>query len=421
MSRSSELSDLDVAIIGGGAAGIAAGLRLARSGLRFLILEGRSRLGGRAHTVEIGGHPLDLGCGWLHSADRNPWCKLIAELGFTIDTTPPGWGQQSLDLGFSAEDRRDFGAAWGAFYGRLEDEAGKVPDKPASCLLEPGGRFNPLLNAVSTYISGVELDRLSILDWARYSDTEVNWRVVEGYGAGIVAHATRESQALPVKLGCHVLRIEHSGDLRVVTSAGTLSARSVIVTVPPNLMATEKPAFDPPLPDKASAAAGLPLGLANKLFIEVEASDFLPKDGHLFGRTDRVETAGYHLRPFGRDLIEAYFGGRLAARLEEEGQAGFFDFACEELGTLFGSDFRKRLRPVVHSAWGKDPYAGGSYSYALPGCADARAKLVEPVEGRIFFAGEACSLEDFSTAHGAYLTGVAAAEGALAACGNLVT
>ncbi|MGN6466593.1 MAG: FAD-dependent oxidoreductase, partial [Rhizobiaceae bacterium] len=57
-----------------------------------------------------------------------------------------------------------------------------------------------------------------------------------------------------------------------------------------------------------------------------------------------------------------------------------------------------------------DPYARGSYSYALPGKADCRAALAAPVDDRLFFAGEACSRNDYSTAHGAYLTGVAAAE-----------
>jgi len=47
--------------------------------------------------------------------------------------------------------------------------------------------------------------------------------------------------------------------------------------------------------------------------------------------------------------------------------------------------------------------------------ADCRAKLALPVNDRLFFAGEACSSNDFSTAHGAYLTGVAAADQVIAA------
>ncbi len=64
--------------------------------------------------------------------------------------------------------------------------------------------------------------------------------------------------------------------------------------------------------------------------------------------------------------------------------------------------------------WGADPFARGSYSYALPGMADCRAALAAPVDGRLFFAGEACSRGDFSTAHGGWFTGVAAAEQAIA-------
>jgi monoamine oxidase len=60
-------------------------------------------------------------------------------------------------------------------------------------------------------------------------------------------------------------------------------------------------------------------------------------------------------------------------------------------------------------------FARGSYSYALPGRADCRRALAAPIDDRLFFAGEACSEHDYSTAHGAYLTGVAAAEQAIAA------
>ena len=70
-------SETEVAIIGGGAAGIAAGRRLREAGIDCLLIEARPRLGGRAWTVtDQSGFALDLGCGWLHSADRNPWAKV---------------------------------------------------------------------------------------------------------------------------------------------------------------------------------------------------------------------------------------------------------------------------------------------------------------------------------------------------------
>ena len=69
------------------------------------ILEARERIGGRAQTRIANGFPLDLGCGWLHSADRNPWTRIAAELGFTIDKTAPVWTRQSLDLDSAGKTR----------------------------------------------------------------------------------------------------------------------------------------------------------------------------------------------------------------------------------------------------------------------------------------------------------------------------
>jgi monoamine oxidase len=63
-------SDTEVAIIGGGAAGVAAGRHLHDAGIDCLIVEARDRLGGRAFTASPAGHAIDLGCGWLHSADK---------------------------------------------------------------------------------------------------------------------------------------------------------------------------------------------------------------------------------------------------------------------------------------------------------------------------------------------------------------
>jgi Flavin containing amine oxidoreductase len=52
---------------------------------------------------------------------------------------------------------------------------------------------------------------------------------------------------------------------------------------------------------------------------------------------------------------------------------------------------------------------------ATPIVRNVVAALATPVDDRLFFAGEACSEHDYSTAHGAYLTGVAAADQAIAA------
>jgi monoamine oxidase len=122
----------------------------------------------------------------------------------------------------------------------------------------------------------------------------------------------------------------------------------------------------------------------------------------------------YQVRPFGRPTVQCFFGGEFAAGMEREGFAAMAAFATDELAALRGNAIRTQLTPLAASSWRADEFARGSYSYARPGHADDRAILAEPVDHRIFFAGEATSPNFFSTVHGAHETGLRAAEEALA-------
>jgi monoamine oxidase len=318
----------------------------------------------------------------------------------------------SAPIGLPLSEQAAYLDAREKFFARVDAAAEGEQDAAAATLLDPNGRWNDLIRATGTYVSGAELERVSVRDLGRYDDSGVNWRVVEGYGTVIAAHGA----SLPITLGCPVRGIDWSGRrLRVETAHGSIAADAAIVTLPSALLAEQKIAFTPGLPAKAEAAAGLPLGLADKLFLSLSDAGEFEKDSRLFGRTDRSGTATYHLRPFGRPQIEVYFAATLAAELEAAGEAAFLDLAVAELVGLLGSDFARRIRPLHLHRWGIDPLSRGSYSYALPGKADCRAMLAAPVDDRLFFAGEACSTNDYSTAHGAYLTGVVAADQAIAA------
>jgi len=402
--------DYEIVVVGGGAAGIAAARRLHTAGVKCLIIEARPRLGGRAWTVAgPSGSALDLGCGWLHSADRNPWAVVAQEQNRTVDKTPPPWRRRST-VGFPEGQQREFLEAQEQFSSRVSERAAREPDVAAATQLERGNRWNDLINAVGTYISGAELDQVSARDYDNYEDTGVNWRVVEGYGTTIAAYA----EGLPAVLGCSVNRINHHEKrVRLETSQGIVAADQVIVTLPSTVVAENEGLFSPQLWEKTEAAQGLPLGLADKLFLSLADPEEFEKDSRMFGATDRTATATYHFRPFGRPQIEVYFGGRLARELEAGGEHAFFDFSLSQLTGLLGSTFRERVRPIRIHRWGSDPYSRGSYSYARPGMADCRKKLAALVDDRLFFAGEACSPHDFSTAHGGWITGVAAADQAL--------
>jgi monoamine oxidase len=400
-------SQVDVAIIGAGAAGLGAAHALNNSGLSVIVLEARDRVGGRAHTIMAAPDiTFDLGCGWLHSANKNSFVAIAERLNFEVDKTRPPWREQNFDKGFPHHERADFIAALDAFYERAEQAARSGRDSAAGTYLEPGNRWNPMIDAISTYVNGAELNRVSILDMDAYEDTEINWRVRRGYGALMTAYAA------PCKLALNtqVTLIDHSGKrVRIETSQGALTASQVIVTVPTNLIAHEAIRFHPALPEKVDAARGLPLGLADKVMLALDEPDALPRDGSLRGATMRSAMGSFHLRPFGQPCIEGFFGGSFAQQLEDAGDGALAAEAIDEIAALLGNDIRRKLKPLAQSGWARDPFARGSYSHALPGHAGDRAVLAAPVDGRLFFAGEATSPNFFSTAHGARDSGERAA------------
>jgi len=407
-------------VIGGGAAGVAAVRTLHDAAHDVLLVEASDRLGGRAHSLSIdallsregskpeansilAGSHVDAGCGWLHSAQRNPWTAIAERSGFSVDRSDANWRTQWRDLGFSPEKQASSSTAYQEWNARAL-AALDGPDRPLSDFVDTHDEWRSRIDAISGYANGANLSQVSLHDWAAYENaaSDDNWTVKQGYGTLVTSHAA----GLPIRLSTPVTRIDHGGRrIRLDTPFGEIDADHVIVCVPTTVLARSQIRFDPPLPDKHAAAADLPLGLADKVFLHVDRPEW-PANAHLVGNPYAACTASHRLSPFGWPIIESFFGGDCAEMLEDGDAAAF---AIDELVALLGSDWRRRFTPLVATRWRQEPWIGGSYSHARIGCAGQRAILAAPVDGRIFFAGEACHREDFSTAHGAYETGVAAA------------
>ena len=406
-------ADFDIVIIGGGAAGIGAARTLAASGRSALLLEASSRLGGRAWTVEIGGYRLDLGCGWLHSGDRNSWTKIAEEAGVAVDRRPARWGVQYRNLCFSPDEQKAARAAFAAWIERLTD-APPPSDRAADALPE-GDEWNGYVQAIGGFISGAPLERISVSDYLAYDSaaTDVNLRAPDGYGDLIVAslpYAVTPRLSTPVE----GIELDPQG-VAVRTRNGAVLARAAIVTVSTAVLAAGAIRLPNALDPWREAAGFLPLGRNEKLFLEVVGKNPFAPETHELGNPRDAMTAAYYILPFGRNVIECFFGSEGALMIEENGPAAGFDFAVGELAALFGTRVRRSLRPLVASSWSRTTRIGGAYSYALPGQAAARQRLAQPFEDRLFFAGEATNGHDFSTAHGAHDSGARAAQEALAA------
>ena len=194
--------------------------------------------------------------------------------------------------------------------------------------------------------------------------------------------------------------------IRLTTSAGMIEADRVIVAVPTPILADGDLRFDPPLDDKCQAAAALPLGLADKIFLGIKGGDH-PHNAHLIGNPHSANTASYQVGWLGRPLVEAFFGGDCAEALERRttappptSRSGNWP-GCSATTGGCGSSRSPRTR------WRAERFIRGSYSHANVGHAHQRGVLATPRDDRLFFAGEAAHASDFSTAHGAYETGIA--------------
>jgi monoamine oxidase len=393
---------IDLAIVGGGAAGIAAAREARERGLTCTILEASDRIGGRARTLDWRGHALDLGATWLHSAHRNPVAALAEQAGFDIDRSPVPWRNQYRDLGYSPQEQAESWAAMAAFAERLRSNP--PPSDRASDALEPGCEWNGFIESLNGYLNGTSLARNSAADFMAYWDSSENsnWRLRRGYGALVEALA----RGLEVRTGYAVQQVDWSGaGVRLSSEDGVVEARHAIIAVPTNLLASGAIRFAPQLDDRLQAAAELPLGRVEKLFLALADPESAPANAHLIGNPRLAETGSYMLRPLGMPLVEGLFGGDWLADLNAEDLAAK---TREELGHLLGVDFARSLSPITYSDWKNHPFVWGSYSYARPGQHGARAALAAPVEGPLAFAGEACSSTDFATVHGAWRSGQAA-------------
>ncbi|MPR09564.1 FAD-dependent oxidoreductase [Microvirga tunisiensis] len=408
-------SDIDMAIVGAGAAGIAAARRVVAAGKSCILLEARKRAGGRAWTVHApDGSVIDLGAAWMHSAEQNPMVPLARSVGSPISTrNQDDWPKRLRLSGLSPSEIADFSQAQDAYLARVDAAAQLSEDRPIAACLDTGSRWNPLLSAMTTWNTGSSPDKVSTTARRYRSYTGTNWRPEHGYG-----HLLEQlAGGLPIAFGAPVTMIDWSGQsVRVTAGDMTLRASCVILTVPPSVLAAEAVTFFPKLPAaKVTAIEELPLGVNNKIYFHLpETIDGLPDDTHFVGSLTNSATGSYQIRPMGRPLLEMFLGDAIARTLESEGAAAMADFAGSEIRQVFGSGAVKPLAPVAASGWLNDPYSRGGYSYAMPGRAEQRDVLAAPVGERLFFAGEACSKNWHSTVHGAWTTGEKAAAAALA-------
>jgi len=406
----------DIAIVGAGAAGIAAARRIAAAGRKAIVLEASGGIGGRCITdTKIFGVPFDPGAHWIHMPDINPVAKLAPRTGLDIYPAPTG---QRLRIGqrYAREgELEDFLAAVVRCNRAIQDASrGKTDISCAQALPKDVGDMLPAVEFfLGAFGCGKDLADISAMDFARSAERNIDTYCRQGLGALLA----KLGEGLPIQLSAPVMQIDaysRSG-VEIATGKGRVSARAVIVTTSTNVLAGGKIKFGPELPKRQlDAFARLGLGSYDRIAIEFSGNPLgLQRDDLVFEKADSNRTAALLANVSGTSLAYIDIGRNFGRDLAARGRREMTDFATGWLSNLYGAGIRNSIVRTHATQWNGEPWTMGAFSAAAVGGQPSRRILMEPLRDRIFFAGEAVHETLWGTVGGAWESGERAANAAL--------
>jgi len=429
----------DVAIIGAGAAGLAAAAVLARARCSVVMLEARGRIGGRICTRTEPGlpYPLELGAEFIHG--RSPETFALArESGVAIvDTAGSRWTLREGRLTERGE------TIWGELQRLMHAvDALAEPDLSVDAYLSRYAR-DPALHAAAAQIR-MMAEGFDAADPAQASVRALarewtggglggQFRPAGGYGPLLEHLRSALGGAGSRLLLEHVVRaVTWSSDGVTLDGTGPsgafrVRARRALVTLPLGILklpdtAADAVRFDPPLAAKQTALRGLAFGPVVKVVLRFRSAFWDALDDGQYAEAGFLHAADapfptlWTALPYRVPLLTAWVGGPRAARLAASG-SDLGGAAVDSVQGMFGPrvDVRRELLAAYTHDWPGDPFARGAYSYVTVGGLGTAAELARPLEETLFFAGEATHPEETGTVEAALQSGTSAARLILAA------
>ena len=415
---------LDVVIIGAGAAGLGAAKTAVSMRLSFRLLEAASFVGGRARTdTKRLGVPFDLGCRSLYGGEVNPFLAFARATGSRLGPAPSNIafhdGVRFLDAKETEAGKMAF-QRFDADLSNAHEKSSNTPglqDRSQADVIDPSRPFARYFLQSLQVEHSASAARVSVADPVHIVGAEGE-EVLDGYGALIL----RTAGDVPVSLDCPVSAIDLSGRHVVLdTPRGRIEARTVVLTVSTAVLAAERIVLRPGgWPDqKLAAIEAVPTGSNTKIGFRLKPAA-LSGFGQVPGQLD-AGSAVYSLMSepenalwlFGMgsgDVAIVYLGGAFSRELALAGEDAQTDWGMQHLSGLLGSSVKHSIVGACATPFDREPWIDGGYSYCRYGAGNQRPALAEPIEDRVFFAGEACSLDHPATAHGAWLSGASAIE-----------
>jgi len=400
----------DVVIVGAGTSGLSAAKKLKKNGFSVVVLEAKAFVGGRCITDKSTFRtPFDIGGSWLHSAVINPLARLAEENGISLHKKSWDWTWvYSNGTLLTPQQIKEYGKYHTSMWLAANQAGAETLDQSVEKTL-PQSPWKKLVKNLIAPMLSADPDVTSSADVYQYADAEGDWLLDGGLGTFI----RNLHSDVNVVVNCPVSKVNYSGKgVKIETPIGSINAKYVILTVSTSVLAAEHIKFTPQLPKwKLEAINLLPTGVLNKIGLEFDPGWQEAHQGesvnYLVGESDFC-TINFGF--YDTNLAVGFVAGRFAEQLEKEGVGAATNFCKEGMKAVFGNNVTKYIQKTTETAWKGNLHTLGSYSYALPGAKDARLKLSATLGNRLFFAGEATMLNAQATVHGAYLSGIRAAE-----------
>jgi monoamine oxidase len=432
----------EVVVIGAGVSGLAAACELAHAGVSVRILEARDRIGGRVLTLhdEVANSPIELGAEFIHGCPPEIFKPLQQAKVPVTEVDGDNWcfeGDHLAKCDFESEidsilDTMDASSPDESFAEYLERCCNNAKPKAKQRATSYVSGFNaadPTLVGVHWLVQGMRAEEEIQGDRA--------FRAPNGYSdlLNIFEEKLKQSTVkILTRTAVETLRWNR-GRVQITArdskGLSQLEASHVLVTLPLSILKASTQSggpvqFLPELPRQfTTALQKLEMGKVIRVVLRFrerfwehirpgsDKNASLSDMSFLFSQDEWFPTWWTNM-PRRDPIIVAWAPARSAEALSGQSEAFVVEHSLQTLGRILNISVGE-LESVLGKAylhdWQTDPFARGAYSYGKVGAPEALRMLAQPVEGTLFFAGEATDTSGHNgTVHGAIASGYRAAE-----------
>lgn len=411
-------NDKTVIVIGAGISGLAAAKKLKEGGFNIIVLEAHEKVGGRLRTNRSLGVAFDEGASWIHGINGNPITTLAQQAGMNTAFTDDE-SRKSYDIGSVLRSATTYDNAETELYNILETmmNSGNANQSFETVFnnLYPAKAndrlWKFLLSTYVTFDTG-DLGKLSSTLYNEGEEFDGEERIATN---GYDTIPNYLANGLNIQLNQRVSKIDYSNSKISITHNGTQSeADYVLVTVPLGVLKSGNIQFVPNLPTtKQNAIQKIGMNCVNKFLLtwdtafwdDVQYISYTPTTKDKFNYFVNVKKVNPKV-----NALMTFAYADYARQTETMSDKQIINEIMLHLKDIYGNNIPNPTN-MIRTKWQTNENTFGTYSYTAVGTEMQHYDdLAEEINDKLFFAGEHTEADYFSTAHGAYLSGIREAD-----------